>query len=70
METTFTLVVLVETPIVHDHLDYCSKIKEKEGSIRRWELFSSSLNVTPYVHTIKLSDSLIYKKLFYGVVKI
>jgi len=51
-------------------IHYCSKIKEKEGSIRRWELFSSSLHVTPNVPTIKLSDSLIYKKLFYGVVKI
>ena len=61
MDTTFTMVVLVETPIVHDHLDYSSKIKEKEGSIRRGELFSSSssLHVTPNVPTIKLSDSLI-----------
>ena len=49
------MVVRVEIPIVHDHLDYCFKIKEKEGNITRGELFSSSLYVTPNVLTSHMS---------------
>ena len=55
MEASFIMVVRVEIPIVHDHLDYCFKIKEKEGNITRGELFSSSLYVTPNVLTSHMS---------------
>ena len=61
MAASFILVVRVETPIVYDHLDYCFKIKEKEGNITRGELFSSSLHITPNVPASHMS----YKSLWF-----
>ena len=60
MEASFILVVRVETPIVHDHLDYCFKIKKKEGNIIRGELFSSPFHVTPNVPTSHMSYKTLY----------
>ena len=68
------MVVLVETLIVHDHLDYCFKFKEKEGKIWRGSyfllLFMSDQMYLQVICNMKLFDSINENKnLLCGVVK-
>ena len=57
MKTTFIMVVLVEIPIVHDHLDYRFKIRRKRETYEEGNHFLVFFHVTPNQYHILYNKS-------------